>query len=363
MVKVRERGPRVQYDIRFRWPDGTEYRERKNAPVTGKSAALRWAQERERTLLAAGKQVAKAPTTRTTLARFWPRVLSDHYKAQRKKPSTIDAAEAIYKTHLAPALGPKPLDAITNAEIAALKGRLSGMRPKTVNNVLSVLSRILKCAVRWGVLEKVPCTFDLLKVPPNERDWYEVAEYRRLISAARGDSLIVCLLAGSAGLRLGEIRALRWSDVDLARRQITISRNLWHEKEGAPKGGRGRVVPLTPELHEALEARPRPIDGSIRVVMASIQGVRTLFAQAQRRAGLDVRGGVHMLRHTFCSHLALAGVPARAIQELAGHADLTTTQRYMHLSPANRSEAMNALGRLYDAESAPQMKRAHSQDA
>ncbi len=53
---------------------------------------------------------------------------------------------------------------------------------------------------------------------------------------------------------------------------------------------------------------------------------------AQRIAGIEQ--GVHILRHTFCSHLAMKGAPARAIQELAGHADLTTTQRYMHLSPA-----------------------------
>ena len=53
---------------------------------------------------------------------------------------------------------------------------------------------------------------------------------------------------------------------------------------------------------------------------------------AQRVAGIEQ--GVHMLRHTFCSHLAMKGAPTRAIQELAGHADLSTTQRYMHLSPA-----------------------------
>jgi len=47
-----------------------------------------------------------------------------------------------------------------------------------------------------------------------------------------------------------------------------------------------------------------------------------------------VKPGVHILRHTFCSHLAMKGAPARAIQEFAGHQDLTTTQRYMHLTPA-----------------------------
>ena len=67
---------------------------------------------------------------------------------------------------------------------------------------------------------------------------------------------------------------------------------------------------------------------------------------AVRRVALraQVRAGVHVLRHTFCSHLAMRGAPARAIQELAGHQDLATTQRYMHVSPA----ALDAAIRLLD---------------
>jgi integrase len=56
-------------------------------------------------------------------------------------------------------------------------------------------------------------------------------------------------------------------------------------------------------------------------------------------------GALHILRHTFCSHLAVGGAPAKAIQELAGHEDLTTTLRYMHLSPAAREGAIAVLNR------------------
>jgi hypothetical protein len=75
---------------------------------------------------------------------------------------------------------------------------------------------------------------------------------------------------------------------------------------------------------------------------------------AQRVAGIEQ--GVHILRHTFCSHLAMKGVPARAIQELAGHADLSTTQRYMHLSPAATEDAIRLLdGRQSGLEPADQI--------
>jgi site-specific recombinase XerD len=71
------------------------------------------------------------------------------------------------------------------------------------------------------------------------------------------------------------------------------------------------------------------------------QMVQYRVKRAARRA--NVRDGVHVLRHTFCSHLAMYGAPARAIQELAGHSELTMTQRYMHLSPAALDSAIQLL--------------------
>ncbi|PYR02564.1 MAG: site-specific integrase, partial [Acidobacteria bacterium] len=75
--------------------------------------------------------------------------------------------------------------------------------------------------------------------------------------------------------------------------------------------------------------------------------VKHRVERAARRAQI-AQNGVHRLRHTFCSHLAMRGAPARAIQELAGHQDLTTTQRYMHLSPAALDSAIRLLDRLWN---------------
>ena len=152
--------------------------------------------------------------------------------------------------------------------------------------------------------------------------------------------------AGSTGLRCGEIIALRWSDVDWKKREITVALSEWKGHVGVPKGGRSRRVPMTDTLHEALRTH-RHLRGSN--VVCGDDGVRLTQKMVQvvtRRVatGAKLKPGVHILRHTFCSHLAMRGAPARAIQELAGHEDLGTTQRYMHLSPA----ALDAAIRLLD---------------
>ena len=106
-----------------------------------------------------------------------------------------------------------------------------------------------------------------------------------------------------------------------------------------------RYVPLTQRLTAALvehrHLRSKRVlcqtDGS----PFTRQIVQNRMNQVAKRA--NVRKGVHILRHTFCSHLSMRGAPARAIQELAGHADLTMTQRYMHLSPAALDAAIKLL--------------------
>ena len=65
--------------------------------------------------------------------------------------------------------------------------------------------------------------------------------------------------------------------------------------------------------------------------------------QATRRAGVKVAEGPHILRHTFCSHLAMRGAPLMAIKELAGHQDVSTTMGYMHLSPNAKRGAIALL--------------------
>jgi integrase len=211
--------------------------------------------------------------------------------------------------------------------------------PKTVNNVLTVLNVLLKKAVEWDVIDRMPCSIRLLPIPKASAQFHDFEAFGRLVQAAerlgRRTHLLV-LLGGEAGLRCGEMMALTWSDVDLDKRQICVQRSDWKGHVTATKGGRLRHVPMTRRLGAALQQHRHLLgervvcqDDGTPLTQKMVQGS---VGRAARSA--SVKEGVHILRHTFCSHLAMKGVPARAIQDLAGHQDLSTTQRYMHLSPA-----------------------------
>jgi len=333
-------------DITIRLPDGSQYRERKRASRFSKSAAQRWAEDRERYLLQHGPPAAKKEVP--TLEAFAPRFVDGHARANRHKPSGINSIESILKWHLIPTLGPKRLDAITNEQVQRLKLVLIERAPKTVNNVLTVLSTLLKRAVEWGELQRLPCAIRLLPNPKKTMGFHDFEQYERLLTVARkrdAQAYLMVLLGGDAGLRLGEIIALEWRDVELSARRLTVQRSEWLGHVTVPKGGRSRQLPLTQRLTAALRGgrhlrSDRVLcleDGSSITRDRVIKAIRG----AQRVAGIDQ--GVHIPRHTFCSHLAMKGAPARAIQELAGHADLSTTQRYMHLSPAATEDAIRLL--------------------
>ena len=201
----------------------------------------------------------------------------------------------------------------------------------------------------WDIIDRLPCTIRLLPISKPSARFHDFDDYERLIEAAKATdprAHLIVLLWGEAGLRYGEIMALEWMDVDLAKRQLCIQRSEWKGHVTMPKGGRLRYVPLTTRLAAALHGYrhlkgPRVLylaDGSALTQRA----VQELVLRAARHANL-LNVGVYVLRLTFRSHLAMRGAPARAIQELAGHQDLVTTQRYIHLSPAALKGAIRPL--------------------
>jgi integrase len=243
-----------EVDIRVELPDGRVIRERKKAQQSSESSARRWAEARERHLLLHGKpksvreEVQWTPTLREFAARF----LEGYAKANRLKPSGVASKEVAIRVHLFPPFGDRRLHEITTEDVQQLKSAMAAKSPKTVNNVLTVLSVMLKTAVEWKVIEDVPCAIKPLKVPKTTASFYDFGAYERLVEAAHTDVLtyLVVLLGGEAGLRGGEIIALEWSNVDLQKRQLCVAQSEWRGHVTMPKGGRLRYVPLTRRLAE-----------------------------------------------------------------------------------------------------------------
>ena len=157
-----------------------------------------------------------------------------------RSPSGIAVKETILNIHLVALLGTKRLDAITTGEVQRLKCRPLDRAP-TVKNVLTVLNMLLKKAVEWDVIERMPCAVKLLPVPKSSMGFYDFEEYEQLVNAAgtEPNAFLIVLLGGEAGLRCGEMMALE-PDVDLGKRQICVQRSEWKGHVTAPKGGRLR---------------------------------------------------------------------------------------------------------------------------
>jgi integrase len=151
------------------------------------------------------------------------------------------------------------------------------------------------------------------------------------------------------GLRLGEIMALRWEDVDLVVGRLVVNRAVSRGRIGTPKNGRTREIPLGLDVLRALKDH-RHLKGEL--VFPGPAGrllhkneTKHPLWRACRRSGLRFIGW-HVLRHTFASHLVMRGAPIRAVQELLGHSTIEMTMRYAHLSPNVTRDVVGLLDRV-----------------
>jgi integrase len=342
-MSVRAEGSSWRADVTVRQPGGRIRRERKL--FSARRDAERW-ERSTRTALLDGSFGAQRDKPDPPMLRDWAREYLDNYTKVNNKTSTWRTKEAIIRLHIVPELGRLRIDRIGRRDFEALKARLVGfgLKAKSINNYLSVLHNMLAVAQRWELIEHVPSVHWLKSCQPGWR-FLEASEAEALLEAA-GEWRCMILLALRTGLRAGELRGLRWADVDLLRSVLTVRTNLVRGETTSPKSGKARTVALSQEAVMALREHRhlRGIyvfcgeDGSPTAESTMRRGLR----HAAEAAGLGVVGW-HTLRHTFASHLVLAGVPIRVVQELLGHATVTMTERYSHLAPNTMQEAVARL--------------------
>lgn len=264
------------------------------------------------------------------------------------RPSAVRSKRSILRNHLVPVFGAKLLSEITRGEIEKFKASRvsSGLSPKTINNLLSVLHAALASAEEWGYIPSAP-RIRWLKVPPRPDRFLTDDECVRLVARPATDEQcrVMVLLGLRTGLRRGELLALKWSSVDLERRVISVQDNFVEGRVLPPKNNRIRQVPMTPDLWYELTALERR--GGI--VFSNRYGNMIDECTASKRLGAHcVAQGVrpvgwHMLRHTFASQLVSRGVSIRTVQAFLGHTTVQMTERYAHLAPSSLRDAVLVL--------------------
>jgi len=355
---ARKEDGRWFYRKRVRLPDGRKVRifgtpSRYQLPNTRSGA-----EEAERRAIhdaIAGRPTAApdpAAATAPTVAAFVPVYLQN--SRAKNKPRSVNSKEQILRDHVLPVVGELPLDRVDFAVIEDLKHGLleSEYRgrhrsAKTVNNVLTVLRRLLVLAKKRGHVVAVP-EIEWLTVEDPDFDFFTFEEFDALVAAAElGEWRTMIHLAGLTGLRQGEILALQWNQVDLERYRIHVVESTSRRITTSPKSRKGRTVEIG-ETARALLRSHRHLRGPY--VFCDADGAQLTDGECKwplwracRKARLR-RIGWHILRHTYASHLAMLGVSLRTIQLQLGHATIEMTMRYAHLAP----ETMQSAARLLD---------------
>ena len=371
----------LEYDIRVETSDGRLLQERRKVrpEYTPKDPKKyidegkiptdleRWLDKRERNLLQAAeapKPIETKPSTITLREWAYADAAEDQPMspyllaclADGQKLRTVNIKRSVLRNWLLPSLGDKPLDKIINADISALKKLLlaNNLADKSRNLICVHLGTCLNTAVEEGIIDAKMCTIKSIQVSKKGHRHYSKAELRDLVSVANPAQRVMILLGAQAGLRAGEMVTLEWPDIDRENGRVNIRRTISEGRIEDPKGRRTRGVPLSTELLRALDAyeieyKTRPNPTRSNRVFLSNQGNplkhQTLFREWLRicegLAGLPVVGSIHVLRHTFCSHLAGDNTPVTVIRDLAGHANITVTETYMGVAPGADSEAID----------------------
>ncbi len=270
---------------------------------------------------------------------------------RRRKPSTLDGYRSIVRTHLVPALGEMPLESVTTPVIEHWIASLD-RSANTQLLALVLLHGIFRRAIRVWDLPANPV--DRVEKPPLARTGdlqvFSPEEVWALVRAAASEQdAAIYLTAAFTGLRLGELLALRWRDVDFTGAVIRVRASHAAGALTTPKSGKVRSVPMAPDVGSALARlgdRGHWV-GDDDLVFAGVAGdhldgsaLRRRYKQALAEAGLrSLR--FHDLRHTFGTRM-IARADIRRVQEWMGQADIQTTMRYLHYAPRQEDAALVA---------------------
>ncbi len=298
----------------------------------------------------------------------WLKIWLNTYAAPTVKPRTADQYELLIRLHILPHLGerelteltPKVLQQFVADQSAAGNVRTGkGLAPNTVNGIINVLQSSLKAALSADEISVF--TADRICRPvvrERQIECFSLTEQKRIEAAVRDsgkEKYIGILLCLYTGLRIGELIALEWTDINFEKGLLSVTktcRNVNGVREiGTPKTPSSRrVIPLPRQLVPILRdvkkksRSPYVVANGGRPI--SVRSYQRSFELFLRRLGIPHRG-FHALRHTFATRALECGMDVKTLSEILGHKSPTITlNRYVHSLLEHKKEMMNRLGKL-----------------
>lgn len=283
-----------------------------------------------------------------------------------RSPSTVADYRNASRRYLVDKLGAElPLSEVTTDAIEDLRAELlEEVSRRTTQKALVLFHGLLEYAKRrrWIVANPAEHVERVRLRRSTEFAVLSPAEVAAVARAAEGQIAAAITVSAFTGLRLGEIRGLRWRDVDFANALVHVRRAYWRSREGAPKSGKARSVPLIDQAAAALDGlsqRERWIGPDDYVFPSATGGplhdaiLRAGLCHAMEAAGVSRDRGTgqpfrwHDLRHSFGT-LAVRAFPLSDVKAYMGHANIETTMIYVHHVPQH--DAARKLAALIDAE-------------
>lgn len=303
----------------------------------------------------------------------WLKEWLDNYIEPTAKTRTFSRYSEIVEQHIIPRLGELELDELSPAVLQHYitellqSGNLKtgqGLAANSVSAIINVIQNSLRTAFNLGYTKEY--TADRIKRPKSqEKDvsCFSIQEQKKIEQAvlnSKKDKMFGVMLCLYTGLRVGELLALKWTDFDLQKGYLSVSRSCHDGKgkdgkyiriEDTPKTSSSRrIIPLPKQLLPIIKEFKKKSNSEYVVSCnskpLSVRSYQRSFDLLQRKLGITHRG-FHSLRHTFATRALECGMDVKTLSEILGHKSPTVTlNRYVHSLMEHKQDMMNRLGKL-----------------